>query len=156
MARNPLVRLPKPFIRGFSALHSAVVRATRGRLGAKFRGQPMILLTTTGRKSGRPRTQPLVGLPHDGSWVVAASYGGHDAHPAWYLNLQADATARVHDGKRDVPVRARDATEAERAQQYPRFIEMLGAYAAYEEATERRIPVVFLEPIGPGGGGATR
>jgi len=147
MARNPLVRLPKPFIRGFSALHRAMVKASGGRLAGKFRGQPLILLTTTGRTSGKPRTQPLVGLPHDGAWVVVASYGGHDTHPAWYLNLQADPSARVHIGKRDVAVRARDATDVERAQQYPRFVEMLGAYAAYEQATDRKIPVVFLEPV---------
>jgi len=147
MARSPLVRLPKPIIHGFSALHRGMVKASGGRLGGKFRGQPIILLTTTGRASGKPRTAPLVGLPLNDGWVVAASHGGHDTHPAWYLNLKADPSAHVCEGKRDVAVRARDATPAERAEQWPRFVDMLGTYAEYQEATERQIPVVILEPV---------
>ncbi|MEX2255367.1 MAG: nitroreductase/quinone reductase family protein [Acidimicrobiia bacterium] len=166
MARSPLVRLPKPMIKGFSSAHRALVSLTGGRLGGKFRGQPLILLTTTGRKSGKDRTWPLVGLsieadaapdaahaagaagsaPKSG-WVVAASNGGHDAQPAWYLNLQAHPEATVHAGSDEVRVRARDASPAERARHWPRFVETLGTYAEYQEATDREIPVVLLEPV---------
>jgi F420H(2)-dependent quinone reductase len=144
------VRLPKPLGRSFSSLHRAVVSMSGGRVGAKFRGQPLILLTTTGRKSGKPRTWPLVGLPIDEQdrtrgWVVVASNGGHDAHPAWYLNLQAHATATVREGTEEMTVRARDATPEERARQWPRFVDVLGTYAEYQEATDRTIPVVMLE-----------
>ena len=80
--------------------------------------------------------------------MVTASHGGHDTHPAWYLNLQADrecagaatasATCRCTRGT---------PTTTERAVEYPRFVEMLSTYAEYQEATDRRIPVVFLDPV---------
>ena len=65
VARSPLVRMPKGMIKGFSSLHRAMVSMSGGRVGTKYRGQPLILLTTTGRKTGKPRTWPLVGLPID-------------------------------------------------------------------------------------------
>lgn len=152
MARSPLVRLPKPLIRGFSWMHRTFVELTGGRLGARFRGQPVILLTTTGRKTGKDRTWPLVGIPVDPEhrergWVVAASNGGHDEHPGWYLNLQAQPEATVHEGRTTQRVRARDASAEERARYWPQFVELLSTYAQYEAATEREIPVVVLEPI---------
>ena len=131
-------------------MHRAMVSMSGGRVGTKFRGQPLILLTTTGRKTGKPRTWPLVGLPIDEQvpsrgWVVAGSNGGHDAHPAWYLNLQAHPEATVREGARESKVRARDATPDERAQHWARFVYVLDTYAEYQEATDRQIPVVLLE-----------
>jgi deazaflavin-dependent oxidoreductase (nitroreductase family) len=139
-------------MKGFSSLHRVMVSASGGRVGAKFRGQPLILLTTTGRKTGKERTWPLVGLPIDedregSGWVVAASNSGHDSQPAWYLNLRADPTATVQDGTRHAKVRARDATAAERTEHWPRFVDTLGTYAEYQEATSREIPVVLLDPV---------
>jgi deazaflavin-dependent oxidoreductase (nitroreductase family) len=150
MARSPLVRMPKGMIKGFSSLHRAMVSMSGGRVGTKYRGQPLILLTTTGRKTGKPRTLPLVGLPIDEQdrtrgWVVAGSFGGHDAHPAWYLNLQSHPEAKVQEGTEEVDVCAREATPAERAEHWPRFVELLSTYAEYQEATDRQIPVVVLE-----------
>jgi deazaflavin-dependent oxidoreductase (nitroreductase family) len=109
----------------------------------------MILLTTTGRKTGKPRTWPLLALEPDddgAGWVVTGSNGGHDQHPAWYLNLLADPNATVTVGGREVAVRARVAGDAERAVEYPRFVAVVPGYADYERATTRVIPVVFLEP----------
>jgi F420H(2)-dependent quinone reductase len=142
--------MPKSMIRGFSSLHRAMVSMSGGRVGTKFRGQPLILLTTTGRRTGTPRTWPLVGLPIDRQdrtrgWVVAASYGAHDANPAWYLNLQAHPEATVRDGTQEARVRARDATPAERGEHWPRFVDVLDTYAQYQDATDRTIPVVILE-----------
>jgi deazaflavin-dependent oxidoreductase (nitroreductase family) len=139
---------PNPtFTRLFSSFHRTVVRWTGGRLLTGFKGEPMILLTTTGRKTGQRRTWPLTGLRVDGGWAVAASNGGHDHHPAWYLNLEADRQASVQDGKRTVPVRARITEGDERDSLYRRFCEYLPNYVAYQEATERVIPVVLLEPV---------
>jgi F420H(2)-dependent quinone reductase len=142
--------MPKSIARGFSSLHRAVVSMSGGRVGTKFRGQPLILLTTTGRKTGKARTWPLVGLPIEEQdrargWVVAGSNGGHDAHPAWYLNLRANPEAVVREGTQEASVRARDATPAERAEHWPRFVDVLDTYAEYQEATDRAIPVVLLE-----------
>jgi deazaflavin-dependent oxidoreductase (nitroreductase family) len=78
--------------------------------------------------------------------VVTGSNGGHDQHPAWYLNLVAHPDATVTVGGRDVAVRARVADDAERAEQYPRFVAVVPGYADYERVTTRVIPVVFLEP----------
>jgi deazaflavin-dependent oxidoreductase (nitroreductase family) len=152
MAKSPLVRMPLPLAHGFSRLHRSFVQLSGGRAGMKFRGQPLILLTTKGRKTGKARTWPLCGLPIDGEhpergWVVVGSNGGHDTHPAWYLNLQADPIALVQDGTSKREVRARDATAEERARHWPRFVELLGTYAEYQEATDRQIPIVLLEPV---------
>lgn len=139
---------PNPtFVRAFAALHRNLVRWTGGRFLTAYKGEPMILLTTTGRRTGEPRTWPLTGLRVGDGWAVAASNGGHDHHPAWYLNLVADPAATVQDGRRTVPVRARVTEGAERDALYQRFRDYLSNYAAYEEATERVIPVVLLEPV---------
>jgi deazaflavin-dependent oxidoreductase (nitroreductase family) len=143
----PTVRLPPLVIRSFSMLHRWTVQATGGRALTRFKGEPMILLTTTGRKTGKPRTWPLTGLTVGDGWVVAGSNGGHDHHPAWYLNLVADPHATVTDGRRAAAVTARVAEGAERAETYRRFVDYLGVYADYEKGTTREIPVVFLEPV---------
>ncbi|MFA5883365.1 MAG: nitroreductase/quinone reductase family protein [Acidimicrobiia bacterium] len=139
---------PNPrFVRVLSSFHRTVVRCSGGRLLTGFKGQPMILLTTTGRKTGQPRTWPLTGLKVGDGWAVAASNGGHDHHPAWYLNLEADRQATVEAGRRKVPVRARITEGAERDDLYEQFVAYLDNYAQYEAATERVIPVVLLEPV---------
>jgi deazaflavin-dependent oxidoreductase (nitroreductase family) len=138
---------PNPlFVRTFSSLHRTVVRLSGGRLLTGFKGEPMILLTTTGRRSGEPRTWPLTGLRVGDGWAVAASNGGHDHHPAWYLNLEANPDATVQEGRRTVAVRARIADGDERDALYRRFEDYLSSYTAYREATSRVIPVVLLEP----------
>jgi deazaflavin-dependent oxidoreductase (nitroreductase family) len=141
-----LTRLPHWFTRRVSSFHRNMLRLSGGRFLAGHRGEPMILLTTTGRKSGKPRTWPLMALRDGDGWIVTGSNGGHDQHPAWYLNLLADPEATVTARGSDVPVRARVADDAERAEQYPRFVALVPGYADYERATTRVIPVVFLEP----------
>jgi len=139
---------PNPvFVRVFSSFHRTVVRGSGGRLLTGFKGQPMILLTATGRKSGQARTWPLTGLRVGDGWAVAASNGGHDHHPAWYLNLEADPRATVEEGRRKVVVRARITEGAERDALYDQFKSYLGNYTDYEQATDRVIPVVLLEPV---------
>ena len=141
-----LTRLPARFTRRVSSFHRNMLKLSGGRFLGAHRGEPMILLTTTGRKTGKARTWPLLAVRHDDGWVVAASNGGHDHHPAWYLNLVAQPDATVTVSGRDVAVRARIADVAERAEQYPRFVALVPGYADYERATTRVIPVVFLEP----------
>jgi len=139
---------PNPtFARLFSTFHRTVVRWSGGRLLTGFKGEPMILLTTTGRKSGEPRTWPLSALREGDGWVVCASNGGHDRHPAWYLNLEANPEVTVQDGRRTVTARARITEGEERDACFARFCDYLSNYRAYQEATDRRIPVVVLEPV---------
>ena len=145
-----LTRLPAWFTRRVSSFHRNMLRVSGGRFLSSHRGEPMILLTTTGRNTGKARVWPLMALRTGAAggdcWVVTGSNGGHDHHPAWYLNLLAHPDATVTVGRRDVAVRARVADDAERAEWYPRFVALVPGYADYERATTRVIPVVFLEP----------
>ena len=118
-----------------------------GRFLSRHKAARIILLTTTGRKTGKARTWPLAALPSGAGWVIAGSNGGHDQQPAWYLNLLARPDATVTVENRRVPVRARVAEGEVRDREYRRFVDYLAVYADYERATSRVIPVVFLEPV---------
>jgi len=128
-------------------IHRAIYRASGGRVGARLAGLDMLLLTTTGRKSGEPRTQPLACFPDGDAWVVVASNAGQDHHPAWFLNLQANPEARIRIGREERAVRAQVAEGAERERLWPWLKQRNPAYARYERSTERRIPVVILRPV---------
>lgn len=129
----------------FSAIHLALYRVTNGFIGANA-GGPMLLLTTIGRKSGKPRTRPLLYLRDDSRYVVVASYGGNPNHPAWWLNLVEDPSAEIQIGSEHLRVHAREATDEERARLWPRLVALWPGYNAYQARTERKIPVVILEP----------
>ena len=89
-------------LRAMSFAHRNLIRLTGGKVGGTFRDEPMILLTTTGRKTGKARTHPLCALPQGDGWLVVGSNGGNDWHPGWYVNLQANPNANVRIGKRTV------------------------------------------------------
>lgn len=108
----------------------------------------MLLLTTTGRRSGKPHTVPLLFLEHGRGYAVIASYGGRPHHPDWYFNLRAEANATVHVDGRRVPVSARDATAEEREDLWSRAVLAYPGYDDYQARTGRAIPVVTLQPIG--------
>ena len=133
---------PNPtFARWFATVHRGIVRLSGGRLLTGFRGEPMILLTTVGRRSGQPRTWPLSALRVGGGWAVAASNGGHDRHPAWFLNLQANPDVDVVMRDRSGPMRARVASREEKAALWPQVVAAYGDYAVYQQRTERDIPL---------------
>ncbi len=134
-----------PFWRVVGRLHAAVYRATGGRVGHVAGGISNLLLTTTGRRSGAPRTVPLAYLPDGERWIVVASNGGADRHPAWWLNLQRTPEAVVQVKGETIPVRARRATDAEWARLWPELKRVNPFYAQYERITRRAIPVVVLE-----------
>ena len=121
---------------------------TGGRLGGRLAGAPVLLLTSTGRQSGKPRTTPLLYLDLGESFAVVASFGGSPKHPAWFLNLRANPEVDVQVGNEHGGRRARIASDNEREQLWPRLVTMYPAYASYQEKTARRIPVVLLEPTG--------
>jgi deazaflavin-dependent oxidoreductase (nitroreductase family) len=134
-----------PFWRVTGRVHTALYRATRGRVGHSAGAITNLLLTTTGRKSGQPRTVPLAYVEDAGRFVVVASNGGADRPPAWWTNLRARPDATVEVGPRTIPVRAREATAAEHAVLWPRLKQGNPFFAQYEQITARRIPVVILE-----------
>ena len=128
-------------------IHSRVYRLTGGKLGGKFGRAPVLLLTTTGRKSGQPRTQPLLYARAGDGYVVIASKGGAPRHPLWYLNLQANPEAEVTVGPAGHHVRARDAEGEEREQLWRAVTDLYSGYDKYAQKTSRTIPVVVLDPV---------
>ena len=103
----------------FSRAHIAVYQRTNGRLGAKLLWFPAALLTTTGRKSGEPRTTATLYLRDGERVVLPASFGGRDGNPAWYLNLKANPAVRVQVRDEHLTMTARDATDEERRRYWP-------------------------------------
>jgi deazaflavin-dependent oxidoreductase (nitroreductase family) len=126
-------------------LHRSLYRASGGKLGKTFLGSPILLLTTTGRKTGRSRTWPLTYLRDGGDrFVVAAAYGGQPKHPAWYLNLRANPQVSVQHGKQTRAMIAEVLEGDERLRLWARLTEAYPAYADYQKKTKRKIPVVVL------------
>jgi deazaflavin-dependent oxidoreductase (nitroreductase family) len=130
-----------------SALNVRVFRLSRGRLWNNWKGAPILLVHHVGRKSGTSRVSPVVYLADGDRYVVVASKGGTDKHPAWFHNLMAGPETSVEVGRDKRRVRAREANDDERAQLWPRLVEIYSPYESYQRyAGERRIPVVVLEP----------
>ena len=137
---------PRPStIKAAASFHALLYRATRGRLGRRLGGHPVLLLTTTGRHSGKKHTVPLLYLREGADLVIVASFAGHDRHPAWYLNLKAgpQAVAQVEGAR--FPVLARDATPEERPRLWALAVAEYPGYAGYQQRTTRLIPLVLLQ-----------
>jgi deazaflavin-dependent oxidoreductase (nitroreductase family) len=126
-------------------LHKRVYRLTGGKVGGRIGKLPVLLLTTIGRKSGRPRTQPLAYTRVGDGYAVIASKGGAAQHPLWYLNLRANALAEVTVGRETRKVRARDAEGEERERLWRALADLHPGYDRYAQKTSRRIPVLVLE-----------
>ncbi|GAA3886212.1 nitroreductase/quinone reductase family protein [Saccharothrix violaceirubra] len=129
-------------------------RAHRGVVGGFFEGARLILLTTTGARSGRAHTVPLGYLPDEDGILVIGSAGGTPRHPAWYHNLLASPEATVEDGTFTYRATAEVLTGAERDDVWARAVEADAGWAAYQEKTTRVLPVVRLRQAGfspPGG-----
>jgi F420H(2)-dependent quinone reductase len=150
MPKSPPRNLNSPaadfFIKWMSRLNTLAYRVSGGRLGARFGGAPVALVTTTGRKTGAPRVVPLLFLRDGERVILVASRGGTDKHPMWYLNLQADPKVRVQVRGEVLTLTARDATDAERAAYWPQLDAMYPDYADYRSYTDRQIPIVVCEP----------
>ncbi|HEY2072991.1 MAG TPA: nitroreductase family deazaflavin-dependent oxidoreductase [Gaiellaceae bacterium] len=128
-------------------VHRRVYRLTGGRLGGRIAAMPVLLLTTVGRTTGKSRTQPLAYTRVDDAYAVIASKGGAARHPLWYLNLRANPLAEVTVGRETHAVRARDAEGEERERLWRRLADVYSGYDRYARKTNRRIPVVVLEPL---------
>ncbi|WP_020580118.1 nitroreductase family deazaflavin-dependent oxidoreductase [Actinopolymorpha alba] len=122
-------------------------RANGGKVGGMFEGAPLLLLTTTGAKSGQPRTSPLVYLREGDRSYVFGSNGGGPAHPSWYHNLLADPKATVEVGEETFAVTATTITGTERDEIYARQVVVSPGFGDYERQTSRVIPVVALAPV---------
>lgn len=133
-------------LRWVGKLNVPVYRLSGGRILGKVNEAPVLLLTTTGRKSGQKRTAPVVYLADGDGYVVIGSNAGHSRTPAWSLNLQAEPAAEVEVGRRRLPVRARVAGGEERADLWRRHNEQYSGFDEYEARTDRDIALFVLEP----------
>lgn len=127
-------------------LHSSIFRATSGKIGGTLAGGPVLLLVTTGRKTGRRRTTPLLYLMDGDRYVIVASNGGAPKDPVWWLNLKANPEATVEVGDRTLRVRSEAASPEEKARLWPGLVKMYSGYEGYRRRTDRPIPVGILHP----------
>lgn len=128
-------------------LHAAVYRATGGKIGGRMVSSPVLLLITTGRRTGEQRTTPFLYLEDGDGYAIVASNGGAPDHPAWWMNLEADPEAKVEIGGEKIRVRASEAMGEERHRLWERLVGMYPAYEDYRRRTDRAIPVVRLRIV---------
>lgn len=143
---RPYPRIVAQAQRVLAGLHSGLYRASGGRLGGRIVGSPVLVLVTTGRKTGAERHTPLIYLRDGEDLVIVASNGGTASHPAWYLNLRAEPQAGVVLGDERSRAVASDTTGDDRRDLWERLVEMYPGYAEYQSKTDREIPVVRLSP----------
>ncbi len=137
----------KQFLKAFLALHVAVYRLTGGRFGGSMRGFKVLLLTTTGRKTGKTRTLPLGFIEDKGTYVICASNGGQDTHPSWYFNLMNQPAVTIEVMTQTIKATADITSGAERKRLWDALMAEAPAYRDYETSTTREIPMVVLRPI---------
>jgi deazaflavin-dependent oxidoreductase (nitroreductase family) len=134
-------------VRRLSRLHVVVYRLTAGVVGRRLVRNDMLLLTTRGFATDKPHTVPLLYLRDGDALVVIASWGGRPDNPDWYRNLSHDQRAIVQVRTKRWAVRARTASDRERALWWPRIVAAYSGYRTYQSRTDRVIPVVLLEPV---------
>ena len=121
-------------------------RANGGKVGGQFEGADLLLLTTTGAKSGQPRLSPLAYFRVDGKLLIVGSFAGADVNPGWVHNLRANPSAHIEVGNDSWDVTAHELSAAERDDLYPKLTALAPAFAEYQAKTTRVIPVFELQP----------
>jgi F420H(2)-dependent quinone reductase len=144
LAQTEMKRLKPRTIRLMGRLHAWLWRLTCGRFVAGIGAAPFLLLTSTGRKTGRRRTTPLLYLQDVDDLIVAASFGGNDLHPAWYLNLEdcPEAEVMIQGERRRVTSHQLSIEEKKRI--WPRLIKLYPQFEIYQQRTSRGIPMLRL------------
>ena len=131
----------------FVALQVFFYRLTGGKIGGTFRGAPVLLLTTTGRKTGKKRTTPLLYVIDGDDLAIVASNGGRPKDPSWFFNLKKNPEAEIQIKKDLNKVRAKQSSSDEKARLWPLLTKMYPTYNDYQKKTTREIPVVILKRI---------
>jgi deazaflavin-dependent oxidoreductase (nitroreductase family) len=140
---------PKAFVKAAVAVHNSLFRISGGRMGGRFSGAPVLLLTVKGRKSGTLRTVPLLYVTTDKGFALIASFGGAQKHPDWYLNLEAAGIADVQIRDRHMRVRVEivDPDSGRYREIWNEAAALYPDYNTYQTRTSRKIPVVELIPL---------
>ncbi len=120
---------------------------TGGKVGGRVQGLPVLLLTTTGHKTGARRITPLGYFEHDGRYVVIASNAGFDTHPAWFHNLKSHPPVTLQVRDKNLAAIAEPAGLELRRQLWAKLVDLAPGYQAYQKRTTREIPIVLLRPV---------
>jgi deazaflavin-dependent oxidoreductase (nitroreductase family) len=139
-----MARLKPNTIRRLGRVHAWLWKLCGGRLDNAFGKLPLMMLTTTGRKTGRCRTTPVLYLQDETSLIVVASFGGNDMHPAWYLNLEKCPDAEVIVKGEHRKVLARKLSPEEKKIIWPRLVQLYPQFENYQQQTRREIPLMSL------------
>jgi deazaflavin-dependent oxidoreductase (nitroreductase family) len=129
-----------------NGLHVALYRMSGGRVGNKIADLPVLLITTFGRKSGMPHTNPVVYIREGQDYLVSATNGGRDTDPGWYLNLKTRPKAKIEVGDTAFDVQATISESEERTRLYEKFKAASSNFVKYERGTRRMLPVIRLTP----------
>jgi deazaflavin-dependent oxidoreductase (nitroreductase family) len=129
-----------------SVTHLFWYRLTGGIIGGRFGDIHFLLLTTTGRRSGKQRTTPLLYMRDGDDLVVVGSNGGNDNHPAWYYNIRANSNVHIEVGREKFIAHATVADAEQRSRLWPKLVDVYRQYEGYQRDTDREIPLVILKP----------
>lgn len=141
--------LQRTMVRRLMKLAVLLYRRSGGRIGGTLKGAPVLLLSTTGRKSGKTWTTPLIYQHDEQRLIVIASNAGCDKHPSWWLNLRSTPRAVVELGRNKIEVTASEASDATRDRLWALMAAVHPGYNDYTTRTTRRLPVVVLDPVAP-------
>jgi deazaflavin-dependent oxidoreductase (nitroreductase family) len=122
-------------------------RVTGGKFGGHVQGLQVLLLTTTGRKTGKKRTTPLGYFIENGNYVITASNAGFDTHPAWFHNLRTNPRVQIEVQNQEMQAEADIASAEKRTSLWSKLISLSPAYGNYSRKTSREIPMVILRPL---------
>jgi F420H(2)-dependent quinone reductase len=137
----------KLFIKVVLSIYIFLYRLTSGAIGGRMAGLKVLLLTTTGRKTGQPRISPLGYFNHEGNFVIIASNGGGERNPAWFYNLKSNPQVTIQIGKQQLAAKAEVVDTERRKQLWADLVKMAPGYEKYAQSTKREIPLVILQPI---------
>lgn len=141
------MRIAKPFLKLMTWLNVTAFKATNGKIGGTFPGgAPVCLVTMTGRKSRREITIPLIYTPDGEDVLLVASQGGMPRHPVWYHNIAANPNVTIQVGSEAREMVARQATDEEKRERWPRLLSVYPAFDEYQRRTDRNIPVFICSP----------
>ena len=143
----PLTGEYEPSTSDWARKQTELFEATNGQEGNLLRGRPIIVLTSVGAKTGKLRKSALMRVEHDGVYAVVASLGGAPKNPVWYYNLKANPHVELQDGAVRKDYTAREVTGEEKAVWWERAVQAWPDYAAYQQKTERQIPVFVLDEL---------
>ena len=135
------------FIKWFMTINAFLIKISNGKIGGKLGTQTILILHTTGRKSGQPRNIPIAYFFHEGKYLIVESNWGKDNHADWYFNLQKQPQASIEVNGRMIKVNASFAEGEEYARLWEYVTKKHAPYLEYQKMTERKIPIVVFELI---------